>query len=220
MPNRDYHNERRDYQAKALHKADMLSSAFEQFSSWLDKAHQTTSIKDPTAMTLATVSANNQPHCRIVLLKEFTNEGLLFYTHYASNKGLEINDCPKASCCFFWEDLDQQIRIEGSIEKISSELSDKYFQSRPRDSQLVAYISNQSQTINSRAELENKMQVAKDEFKTQPIPRPKMWGGYRLVPTKFEFWQGRPNRLHDRFIYEKNINADKSKQWTISRLAP
>lgn len=215
MPNRDLHNERRDYHASSLSKKDIQSSPFKQFSNWLDKASTTNSIKDPTAMTLATVDDSLQPQSRIVLLKEFSEQGLLFYTHYQSEKGNQLKNNPKASCCFFWADLDQQIRIEGSVEKISAELSDRYFHSRPKDSQLAAYISNQSQAVASRAELEQKMQHASEEFANKKVPRPEQWGGYRLIPHKFEFWQGRPNRLHDRFIYEKN-----STDWTITRLAP
>lgn len=215
MPNRDLHQERRDYDANPLSRQDMHSSPFNQFTNWMDQAVNTSSIKDPTAMSLATVDANHAPHCRIVLLKEFGEQGLLFYTHYKSKKGKEITASPFASCCFFWADLDQQIRIEGRVEKISAALSDQYFHSRPKDSQLAAFISNQSQTVDSRKTLEDKMQAAATDYADKLVPRPTNWGGYRLVPTKFEFWQGRPNRLHDRFIYEK-----KGSSWLISRLAP
>jgi len=215
MPNRDYNNERRDYNTASLNKEDLLCSPFKQLVNWLEQAFTTTQIKDPTAMTLATVGEDNQPHCRVVLLKEFNEQGLLFYTHYDSDKGKELVANPKASCCFFWPELDKQIRIEGGVKKVSAEQSDKYFKSRPKDSQLAAHISNQSKIVNSREELENKMDKASKDFNDKDVPRPEQWGGYQLIPHKFEFWQGRPNRLHDRFSYEK-----KGAEWIITRLAP
>ena len=215
MPNRDLHNERREYDSATLSKENMHASPFKQLANWLDQAFATNGIKDPTAMSLATVGENHQPHCRIVLLKEFSEQGLLFYTHYESDKGKELANYPHAACCFFWDKLDQQIRIEGSVEKISTSLSNQYFQSRPKDSQLAAYISKQSQSIDSRETLENNMQTATEKFAHKDVPRPTDWGGYRLIPNKFEFWQGRPNRLHDRFIYEK-----KENNWIMTRLAP
>jgi pyridoxamine-phosphate oxidase len=215
MPNRDYHNQRRDYNIASLNKKNLPSSPFKQLVNWLEQVFTTASIQEPTAMTLATVGLDNQPHCRIVLLKKFNEQGLLFYTHYDSNKGRELETNPKASCGFFWSELDKQIRIEGRVEKISAESSDKYFNSRPKDSQLAAYISKQSQVVKNRADLENKMQAASKKFADINVPRPKQWGGYRLIPHKFEFWQGRPNRLHDRFVYEK-----QGSNWSITRLAP
>jgi pyridoxamine-phosphate oxidase len=184
----------------------------------MDRAEQNKSIKDPTAMTLATVGTNGQPHARIVLLKDFSLQGLVFYTHYQSQKGQDLANQPKASVSFFWPELDQQIHIEGVVEKVEREQSKAYFNSRPIDSQLAASISNQSHEIASRAELESLMVKATLEHKNnqeQTIPLPEHWGGYRLVPNKFEFWQGRPNRLHDRLVY-----TSKDSIWQIKRLAP
>lgn len=218
MPNRDYHNQRRDYNAQPLSKSALNRCPFSEFSLWMDRAEQNKSIKDPTAMTLATVGTNGQPHARIVLLKDFSLQGLVFYTHYQSQKGQDLANQPKASVSFFWPELDQQIHIEGVVEKVEREQSKAYFNSRPIDSQLAASISNQSHEIASRAELESLMAKAALEHKNnqeQTIPLPEHWGGYRLVPNKFEFWQGRPNRLHDRLVY-----TSKDSIWQIKRLAP
>ncbi len=216
MPNRDYHQERRDYQAPSLRRVDLASSPFQQFSNWIDSAHQCKALKDPTAMALATVNRSGQPHCRIVLLKAFSEQGLLFYTHYDSQKGLDLLQQPKASVNFFWPELDQQIRINGRIERLTHEESKTYFQSRPIDSQLSASISHQSQPVESRAALEAQMAKAAEKMTGKTIELPENWGGYRLIPQEFEFWQGRPNRLHDRFRYR----LQPSQDWLIERLAP
>ncbi len=216
MPNRDYQNERRDYDAPGLSKTQLNASPFVQFSHWMQDALNS-SIQDATAMSLATVDRAGQPHNRIVLLKETTTTGFIFYTHYDSDKGHEIQHNPKAALLFFWPELDRQVRIEGELIKVSKATSKSYFESRPRDSQLAALSSVQSKEVANRKTLENTFAQNAEKYQNQPIPHPKHWGGYCLRPNKFEFWQGRPNRLHDRFIYTPNENAT---QWCIQRLSP
>lgn len=217
MPNRDYQDERRDYNTASLSEEQLDNNPFLQFTEWMDKAHQS-SIKDPTAMSLSTCDVDGQPHSRIVLLKEIHNQQFIFYTHYDSDKGRELEINNKASLLFFWPELDQQIRIEGSIQKVSAEISDQYFHSRPRDSQLTAYISQQSRPVSSRKVLENSFAEATQKLSDQTVPRPNHWGGYRLEPHQFEFWQGRPNRLHDRFRYHRD--TENHQAWSIDRLSP
>ncbi len=240
MPNRDYQAERREYQLAGLRRHQLTEDPYQQFQNWMDEAFKA-DILDPTAMTLATANKQGQPHARIVLLKSFDREGFVFYTHYSSEKGQDLEENPLASLLFFWPQLDRQIRIEGWIEKISAKQSDDYFHSRPRDSQLSAYISHQGEVVASREDLEQRLQSAQTEFENQTVPRPEHWGGYRLHATWFEFWQGRPNRLHDRFCYapqtdttENEISTEnpkfcqnsqscmglKPQNWQIHRLSP
>lgn len=216
MPNRNYHQERREYKFDTLERSKLFEDPFEQFNQWLEFA-LAQSIHDPTAMALSTADHSGQPHCRIVLLKSFSSDGFVFYTHYDSDKGNEIAQNPLASLLFHWPELDRQIRIEGNISKTPYEESAAYFSSRPRDSQLTATISNQSQVVPSRKTLENNLEIATNEI-SDPIPCPENWGGYRLLPNRFEFWQGRPNRLHDRFVYM--IPNHTSSGWQIERLSP
>jgi len=151
----------------------------------------------------------------VVYLRNISDEGMVFYTNYNSQKGKNISASNKIAITFFWVELERQIRIEGTVKKVSEELSDKYFAARPRESQLGAWASNQSETIKNRAELEENLKHFTEKFKGVDVPRPPHWGGYIVEPTKFEFWQGRPSRLHDRLIYTKNNN-----EWVISRIAP
>ncbi len=216
MPNRDYQNQRRDYDAPGLSKTQLHPSPFIQFSHWM-KDVLASPIQDATAMSLATVDASGQPHNRIVLLKETTEEGFIFYTHYDSEKGHEIATNPKAALLFFWPELDRQVRIEGELIKVSNATSQTYFESRPRDSQLAALSSMQSQPVASRKALEETFAKKAEQYQNQTIPHPEHWGGYCLVPNKFEFWQGRPNRLHDRFIYTPTALKET---WDIQRLSP
>ncbi|MDG6774801.1 pyridoxamine 5'-phosphate oxidase [Thiomicrorhabdus sp. ZW0627] len=218
MPNRDYHQERRDYQFAQLNRDSLKSDPFEQFSHWMEAAIEQ-KICDPTAMSVSSVDAEGQPHSRIVLLKAFDRNGFVFYTHYDSAKGHQFDDNDKVALLFFWPDMDRQIRIEGRIEKISAEQSEAYFQSRPRDSQLAAFISKQSQVVPDRTTLENNMMKASEQYDQQTIPHPEHWGGYRILAHNFEFWQGRPNRLHDRFRYQK-VQNETEQAWSIDRLAP
>ncbi len=236
MPNRDYQAERREYQFSGLRRKDLSADPYQQFQRWMDDAFAADTL-DPTAMTLATANKAGQPHARVVLLKAFDQNGFVFYTHYNSEKGQDIEENPLASLLFFWPQLDRQIRIEGWVEKIEPEQSDHYFHSRPRESQISAYISHQGAPVKSRSELEQRLNNAAEKFEGQTIPRPQHWGGYRLHATWFEFWQGRPNRLHDRFCYSpissknstKNENpcqnpqsciGFKPKNWQIQRLSP
>lgn len=216
MPNRDYRDERREYLFDSLDREQLHLDPFLQFSEWMDAAHQQ-NISDPTAMTLATVDADGQPHARIVLLKEFNAQGFVFYTHYNSAKAAEIDANPKASLSFFWPQMDRQIRIEGNLTKTSAEQSAEYFASRPRDSQLAALVSHQSDVVPGRKTLELNLLIA-DAEQGMEIPCPDHWGGYRLSPTLFEYWQGRPNRLHDRFQYKKH--PENNQAWLLERLSP
>jgi pyridoxamine 5'-phosphate oxidase len=167
-------------------------------------------------MTLATASKEGIPSARIVLLKEFTLDGFVFYTNYNSQKGKEIESNPYASIVFFWVDLERQIRIEGVVEKVSEEESSSYFYSRPKGSQLGALTSPQSQTIPNRKFLEDKLVELEEEYLVKDIPKPEHWGGYRVIPNRIEFWQGRSSRLHDRIVYIQS----KDNTWKFERLAP
>ena len=207
---------RKTYAQQTLSEADVLPNAMHQFRKWLDEALQT-DVAEPTAFTLSTVSALGQPSSRVVLLKGLPEEaGFLFYTNYESRKGHELAGQPLAAINFFWPALERQVRVEGRVEKAPAEMSTEYFQSRPRDSQLGAWASPQSQVIASREQLEARKAQLATEFGSQvPLPRPEFWGGYIVRPTQMEFWQGRPSRLHDRICFE--LAADG---WKISRLAP
>lgn len=215
MPNRDYQQERREYLFSELNRDQLALDPMSQFKHWMDEA-TAAQILDPTAMTLATVDAEGQPHSRVVLLKEITEQGLVFYSHYESAKGQQINANPKAALLFFWPQMDRQIRVEGSLIKVSREKSEQYFQSRPRESQLAAASSEQSQVIPGRKTLEQNYAITEDHFAHMQVNCPQNWGGYELQPHKFEFWQGRANRLHDRFVYQRSVNG----HWDIERLAP
>ncbi|MBU0695711.1 MAG: pyridoxamine 5'-phosphate oxidase, partial [Bacteroidetes bacterium] len=173
-------------------------------------------VLEPNAMTLATANTNGIPSARIVLLKEFTNEGFVFYTNYNSQKGKEIESNPYAALIFFWADLERQIRIEGVVEKVSEEESNQYFNSRPKGSQLGALTSPQSETINSREFLEKKLADLEKQYEDKEVIKPEHWGGYRVIPNRIEFWQGQSNRLHDRIVYIQG----KDKNWKFERLAP
>lgn len=203
---------RLNYLLNELVEENVSENPFKQFEKWFNEALEA-QILEPNAMHLATIS-NGKPHGRIVLLKGFDENGFVFYTNYESNKGKQIAEVPFASLTFFWGDLERQVRIEGEIVKTSAEESDEYFQVRPRGSQIGAWVSRQSSVI-SKAELENRQQELEKYYADKTIPRPPYWGGYRLIPEKVEFWQGRPSRLHDRILFTKNGNT-----WKIERLSP
>lgn len=217
MPNRDYKDERREYEYAHLNREDVHLDPYQQFAEWMDTAQQQ-GVIDPTAMTLSTVTPAGQPRSRIVLLKEFDNQGFVFYTHYHSHKGDELTQNSRAALLFFWPELDRQVRIEGQVKRVSNEQSDQYFQARPLDSQLSATVSKQSQKVPGRKTLELNLEIAKSSFMGNTIERPAHWGGYCLQATYFEYWQGRQNRLHDRFQYVQTSQANHP--WQISRLAP
>jgi pyridoxamine 5'-phosphate oxidase len=181
---------------------------------WLDEALHSKVI-DPNAMTVATVDDSRRPTSRVVLLKGFAADGFVFFTNYDSKKAADLDSNPNISLHFFWPDLERQIIISGIAEKTSREESEKYFASRPRDSQLGAWASKQSSVLKDRKELENRFAVVNEQFEGNDIPCPTFWGGYRVTPNRFEFWQGRASRLHDRICYERHDN-----NWKISRLSP
>ena len=204
---------RENYTADQLLEHDVDQNPFVQFERWFADA-QAVPIHEPNAMILASVSPDGQPSARVVLLKGFSEQGLVFYTHYHSRKAKEILNTKKVSVVFFWGPLERQIRIEGTASKASPENSDAYFASRPRSSQLGAHVSPQSNVIPDRDYLKNRQKELELSFTDQDIPRPQDWGGIIIVPHSFEFWQGRPSRLHDRIRYKK------SQQWQYERLAP
>lgn len=205
---------RKDYQLKQLDEKDIVNNPFSQFTTWWQEAIHS-EIDEVNAMTLATATPDGIPSARIVLLKEFDEKGFEFFTNYESAKGKELALNPHAAIVFFWKELQRQVRIDGIIEKVSPIESHQYFNSRPYGSRIGAWSSPQSQPIESREILEKNVSKYTVEF-PQEVPRPEHWGGYRLIPNRFEFWQGRSSRLHDRFLYI--LNDDQ--QWQISRLAP
>jgi pyridoxamine 5'-phosphate oxidase len=206
---------RREYNCDSLNRNQLEADPFRQMHLWLDQAKQA-ELKDATAMTLATSDHNNLPDARIVLLKQLDERGFCWYTDYSSHKGQQLADNPQACLLFHWRELDRQVRVQGRVEKINGTEADQYFASRPLQSRLSAAASSQSQAIDSRAELEAKVAQLQQQYDDH-VPRPADWGGYRLLPARFEFWQGRENRLHDRFNYEK---SDNGNHWLISRLQP
>lgn len=206
-------NKREDYRKAALHEADMHSKPLEQFKRWYSE-YETLQKADANAMTLATVDAEGKPRARIVLLKGLDQGGFEFYTNYQSAKAQDLDQNPHAALSFFWPELERQIRIEGKVQKMTAAESDAYFYSRPRGSRIGAWVSPQSETLENRAVLENRLAHFQARFPDK-VPRPEHWGGYRLMPHKIEFWQGRPNRLHDRLVYQKEPEG-----WVLLRLAP
>lgn len=207
-------NIRKQYEYAALTEQEAHPNPFDQFESWLITALKSDE-QEPTAMALSTVDENLQPHARMVLLKDFTAEGLSFFTNYAGNKARHIEQNPKVSLLFFWQSLERQIRITGTVTKLTRSESDAYFQSRPRESRIGAWASEQSKTIPSAEFLAQRFDELSKKFGDE-IPTPEHWGGYRVLPRSFEFWQGRPSRLHDRLLYQ--LQEDGS--WTMERLAP
>jgi pyridoxamine 5'-phosphate oxidase len=204
---------RRDFSAAGLSEADVSTSPCEQFSIWMNDALNA-DIIDPNAMTVSTVGVDRRPSARIVLLKGFDKKGFVFYTNYESKKGSDLIANPHTVFHFFWPQLDRQIAIYGAVEKTSREESEAYFKSRPIDSQIGAWASSQSSVIASRDVLEKRVAELREKF-GDDVPLPPHWGGFRLTPDKFEFWQGRPNRLHDRIVYES-----VDSEWKIVRLSP
>ena len=205
---------RKDYQLQSLSEKDVKQDPFAQFTQWWDEA-VASEIIEVNAMTLSTVTAEGRPSARIVLLKGFDTNGFVFFTNYESNKGQQLTANPFASLVFFWKELERQVRIEGTVVKVSDQESDDYFHSRPQGSQLGAIASPQSRIIEGRSIIEKNLESLQEKYQGSVIPRPSHWGGYRVVPDTIEFWQGRSSRLHDRIKYIKEVSA-----WKIVRLAP
>ncbi len=207
---------RQEYTQEGLRREQLDRDPFKQFELWFQQAC-TANLPEPNAMSLATASVTGEPAQRMVLLKYFDRQGLVFFTSYKSKKARQIEANPQVSLLFFWIALQRQVQIAGKAVKISTAESLKYFATRPRGSQIGAWCSQQSTVISSRQILELKFEEMKRKFQQQEIPLPSAWGGYRIVPHSFEFWQGRPNRLHDRFLYSR---LDSDSAWDIQRLAP
>ncbi len=199
-----------------LMESDLHPDPFTQFSRWFEEAKN--AVKElPEAMMLATATREGEVSVRSILLKDFDQRGFVFYTNYNSRKGAQIHDNPRAALAFWWPPLERQVRIEGAVVRVTEEESDAYFATRPRGSQLGAWASEQSKVIAGRGDLDARFEELSTTYRDRPIPRPPHWGGYRVIPILFEFWQGLPDRLHDRFAYR--LRAD-SKDWVIERLSP
>lgn len=214
MPSKDIAALRKDYKLRSLLEKDADKDPIQQFDMWWEEAVKS-NVEELNAMTLATCDKNNKPSARIVLLKGFKKEGFIFFSNYNSRKGKELENNSHAALVFFWKELERQVRIEGSVERLSNEESDTYFTLRPEQSRISAWSSPQSQVIKSREILEANFIKYQQQFTDGIIIRPPYWGGYIVKPDTIEFWQGRPNRLHDRLQY-----TITNAEWKIERLAP
>jgi pyridoxamine 5'-phosphate oxidase len=206
---------RNEYAAHGLRRADLHSDPLQQFGAWFAAA-LAADIRDVNAMSLATATPDGKPSVRIVLLKGFDERGFAFFTNYDSEKGNELEANPVAALVFYWVQLERQVRISGAVEKTSREDSAAYFHSRPLGSRLGAWASKQSEVVDARQVLDSRLTEMTERFENGDVPLPPHWGGYRVKPDKMEFWQGRPNRLHDRFRYSRRADGT----WQIDRLAP
>lgn len=205
---------RKEYALAGLGETDALADPFAQFGQWFDQA-LAADLREPNAMTVATATREGVPSARIVLLKDWDERGFVFYTNYESRKGRELAENPVAALVFYWPELERQVRIVGAVGRTTGEESDRYFQRRPLGSRLGALVSHQSTVIPDRVHLESRLLQLEADYRETPPPLPDYWGGYRVAPTSFEFWQGRPNRLHDRLRYRRDAGA-----WVIERLSP
>lgn len=208
---------RKDYSSRMLRRQDMDANPLKQFEQWMNEAIRVQMV-EPHACCLSTCGEDGQPHGRMVLLRGLDERGMVFFSNYNSHKGRQLNENPRAGLTFFWDVLERQVRIAGTVIRLSEEESDDYFQSRPRGSRIGAWASPQSSVVESRTELNRLMEVTMSAYAADmPIPRPDYWGGYRLQPLSMEFWQGRPSRLHDRLRYRRD---SLETEWMVERLAP
>lgn len=213
---KDLSDYRKSYEKSALLESTIKENPMEQFQKWFYEVEAANGVDEPNAMTISTMGLDGYPKNRVVLMKKFTHEGFIFYTNYQSEKGRAIASNPSVCLSFFWPNMERQVIIKGTAEKIAENLSDGYFESRPLGSQLGAVVSNQSEVIGSREALEKDLEALEKEYEGKEIPRPSYWGGYLVRPISLEFWQGRPNRLHDRIRY----TLQEDYNWKIERLAP
>ena len=206
---------RKEYSTTPLDRAHLYDDPFALFEQWFDDARRA-AVPEPNAMTLATVSADGRPSARVVLLKGVNDRGFTFFTNFESRKGRDLDDTGRAALVFWWQEIERQVRAEGTVERVSDAEADAYFASRPRDSRIGAWASPQSRPIVNRAVLERNWAALKAQFDGRDVPRPPHWGGYRLLPEAVEFWKGRAGRLHDRFLYTRAEDGG----WRVQRLAP
>jgi pyridoxamine 5'-phosphate oxidase len=212
----DLSNYRKSYEKNELLEANLPQNPIELFNIWFKEVEDLKTLEEVNAMTIATIGFDGFPKSRVVLLKNVSQAGFVFYTNYDSEKGKAILNNPKVCLSFFWHSMERQVIIKGTAEKVSEEISKGYFNSRPVGSQLGAVVSPQSQIIPDRNFLENNLKNLEQEFENKSVPKPEFWGGFIVKPISIEFWQGRPNRLHDRIRYELHENLN----WKIDRLAP
>ncbi|MEX0887470.1 MAG: pyridoxamine 5'-phosphate oxidase [Phycisphaeraceae bacterium] len=205
---------RRDYTGQALRESDLADDPVEQFQRWLEDARQV--VEDPTAMTLATAGADGMPSARVLLLKAFSHAGFVFYTSYVSDKAAELADNPRATMLFWWPPLFRSVRVAGPVVRGSRAEAEAYFATRPRESQIGAWASRQSRAVASREVLARRLVAAEQRFEGRDVPTPPDWGGYRLLPRRFEYWQGQPSRFHDRLLYTRGRDG----AWMLQRLCP
>lgn len=210
------HNYRKSYEKAALVRENLDKNPLQQFRKWFYEVDQADGVDEANAMSISTIGEDGFPKTRVVLLKSYDENGFVFYTNYESEKGKAILANPKVCLSFFWASLERQVIIKGKAEKVPENISDNYFSSRPLGSQLGAMASDQSRVIEDREVLENKLKSLENKYKEQEPERPKNWGGFVVKPESIEFWQGRPNRLHDRFLFSLQNDLD----WKIERLAP
>jgi len=205
---------RKEYTRAGLTESDISPDPIEQFRRWFDAA-LAAHLHEPNAMTVATATPEGHPSARVVLLKGFDERGFVFYTNYEGRKAGDLENNPRCALLFYWGELERQVRVEGSANRVSGEESDAYYASRPRGSRLGALVSEQSRSVEDRGVLEDRLRDLEEEYEGREVPRPPYWGGYRVAPETIEFWQGRENRLHDRLIYHRDNGA-----WKIERLQP